>query len=62
MRAFLVIFLLIFHISTLAQKYTISGYASDFETGESVIGANIFSNDYTTGVSSNKYGFAGLTV
>ena len=53
MRAFLFSFLLIFHISVLAQKHTISGYVSDFETGESVIGANIFSNDYSAGVSSN---------
>ncbi|MDC3153799.1 TonB-dependent receptor [Bacteroidota bacterium] len=62
MRAFFVIFLFLFHISALAQKYTISGYASDFETGESVIGANIFSNDYSVGVSSNKYGFYSITL
>tara|TARA_B100001057_G_scaffold228064_1_gene228339 strand:- start:9157 stop:11559 length:2403 start_codon:yes stop_codon:yes gene_type:complete len=62
MRAFFVIFLFLFHISALAQKYTISGYASDFETGESVIGANIFSNDYRAGVSSNKYGFYSITL
>ena len=61
MRAFLLTFLLIFHISVLAQKHTISGYVSDFETGESVIGANIFSNDYSAGVSSNKYGFYSIT-
>ena len=46
----------------LAQKHTISGYVSDFETGESVIGANIFSNDYSAGVSSNKYGFYSITL
>ena len=62
MRAFLFIFLFLLHISTLAQKYTISGYVSDFETGESVIGANIFSNDYSAGVSSNKYGFYSITL
>ena len=62
MRAFLFTFLLIFHISALAQKHTISGYVSDFETGESVIGANIFSNDYSAGVSSNKYGFYSITL
>ena len=62
MRAFLFTFLLIFHISVLAQKHTISGYVSDFETGESVIGANIFSNDYSAGVSSNKYGFYSITL
>ena len=62
MKAFFVIFLFLFHISTLAQKYTISGYASDFETGESIIGANIFSNDYSAGVSSNKYGFYSITL
>ena len=62
MRAFFVIFLSFFYISALAQKYTVSGYASDFETGESVIGANIFSNDYSAGVSSNKYGFYSITL
>ena len=46
MRALIFTFLLISHISVFAQKYTISGYVSDLKTGESVIGANIFSTDY----------------
>ncbi len=62
MRPLIFTFLLISHISVFAQKYTISGYVSDFETGESVIGANIFSNDYGVGVSSNKYGFYSITL
>ena len=49
-------------MSSYCQKYTISGYVSDFETGESIIGANIFSNDLIVGVTTNKYGFYSITL
>ena len=61
MRLIIYIFISILFVNVW-QKYTISGYVSDYETGESVIGANIFSNDYSAGVSSNKYGFYSITL
>lgn len=44
------------------KKYTISGYITDKNNGESIIGANIYSKLIGKGVSSNTYGFYSLTV
>ena len=44
------------------KKYTISGYITDKNNGESIIGANIYSKLTGKGVSSNTYGFYSLTV
>ena len=48
--------------SVCAQKYTISGYIKDADTGESLIGANIFEKSSLSGTSSNTYGFYSLTL
>jgi outer membrane receptor for ferrienterochelin and colicin len=46
-----------------AQKYTISGYVEDVETGEQLIGASVYNaNDPSQGASTNVYGFFSLTV
>ena len=44
------------------EKYTISGYITDISSGESIVGANIYSNNLQTGVISNTYGFYSLTL
>ncbi len=44
-----------------AQKYTISGYVSDAETGEKLIGASVFDANTYRGVSTNNYGFYSLS-
>ena len=44
------------------QKYTISGYVSDGETGEMLIGANVFDFKTEAGTTSNTYGFYSLTL
>ena len=44
------------------QKHTISGYITDKNNGESIIGANIYSKLKGKGVTSNTYGFYSLTV
>ncbi len=44
------------------DKYTISGYLSDAETGEKLIGANVFDLKSGKGTSSNTYGFYSLTL
>ncbi|MGX5688873.1 carboxypeptidase-like regulatory domain-containing protein [Arcticibacter tournemirensis] len=41
---------------------TISGHLKDFETGEALIGANIFIQELKTGIMSNQYGFYSLTL
>lgn len=45
-----------------AQKYTLSGYISDAETGEMLIGANAYDFKSTSGTVSNTYGFYSLTI
>ncbi|MDQ3190128.1 MAG: TonB-dependent receptor [Bacteroidota bacterium] len=55
-------FSLIFHFSSNAQKYTVSGYISDEATGEKLIGANVYEPTLKTGTTSNLYGFYSFTV
>ena len=45
------------------QNRTISGYIKDSETGETLIGSNIFlENDATRGTVTNTYGFYSMTM
>ena len=45
-----------------AQKFTISGYVKDKNTGEVLIGANIYNKQNYDGTTSNNYGFYSLTL
>ena len=45
-----------------AQDYTISGTISDATTGETLIGATIFSKEAASGASANAYGFYSVTL
>ena len=66
MRRYLIksIFLLVFiFTSAFAQnKHTISGYITDANNGESIVGANIYCKELNLGVTSNTYGFYSLTL
>jgi len=44
------------------QKYTISGYISDLDNGEKLIGANVFDTNSAQGAVTNTYGFYSLTL
>ena len=44
------------------EKYTISGYVKEAETGEYLIGASVYIQENMQGVSTNQYGFYSLTV
>lgn len=62
-----VLFYLITASPLLAQeiktkKFTISGYLEDAETGEKLIGANVFDPKSGKGSTSNVYGFYSLTI
>ncbi len=61
---YLFLFLLSFVInySVYSQNFTISGYLKDAETGESLIGAKIYSVKTKTGAIANNYGFYSLTL
>lgn len=49
-------------INSSNSKGTISGFIRDAETGEPLVGANIYLYDRSEGVSSNEYGFYSFTV
>lgn len=53
--------LLLYHTSN-AQKHTISGYVKDKDTGEVLIGANIYNKADLKGTTANAYGFYSLTL
>jgi outer membrane cobalamin receptor len=43
-------------------RHTISGYVTDAETGEVLVGASVFVSNLGTGTSSNAYGFYSITL
>lgn len=56
-------FLILLSVSVLAQqKYTISGYVKDKDTGENLIAANLFDVISNKGTVTNNYGFYSLTI
>ena len=60
---FIILFSLSIVTSSYAQKkYTISGYITDKNNGESIVGANIYCTALNLGVTSNTYGFYSLTL
>ena len=62
-RFILFCFLMIFSTSIFSQeKYTLSGYIKEAESGEYLIGANIFLKETFQGVTTNQYGFYSITV
>jgi len=48
--------------AAMAQKFTISGYISDFKNGEKLIGASVYLKNTTIGTLTNPYGFYSLTL
>lgn len=44
------------------DKYTISGYVIDKETGESMIGVNVIWKEKLLGTTTNTYGFYSMTI
>ena len=64
MKKCITIHILLFFVINLSSqsKYTISGYITDKNNGESIIGANIYSKLTGKGVTSNTYGFYSLTI
>ncbi len=63
-RTILAGFMCLVSLSGHAQvRHTISGYVKDDQTGETLIGANVYlENDATTGTVTNTYGFFSMTL
>lgn len=62
MRTFLLAGLMALSQLISAQNATLSGYIKDAETGEALIGVNIWSPELKVGTSTNAYGFYSLTL
>ena len=62
MKFFLLQFLVLIISISYTQNYTISGYITDQSNGESIFGANIFSDSLQLGTTSNSYGFYSSTL
>jgi|WetSurMetagenome_2_1015567.scaffolds.fasta_scaffold06212_1 hypothetical protein len=56
----LFLLLIIPRIEILGQVYSINGYVEDAETGERLIGANIFDSISKNGCNTNSYGYFAL--
>lgn len=58
----IVIILFLLPASLFAQKFTVSGYVRDAESGESLIGAAVFNRKTLQGSAANVHGFYSLTL
>ncbi len=62
-RQIIVLFILLFSFNAFAQDLvTLSGFVSDGETGEALIGTNIYVPDKQIGGSANDYGFYSISI
>ncbi|MFT5247670.1 MAG: hypothetical protein ACI943_002425, partial [Gammaproteobacteria bacterium] len=43
-------------------KFTVSGYVRAGSSGEDILGANIYTKDFSVGTSTNVYGFYSITL
>ena len=59
---FAILYCLIVTTTCAQEKYTLSGYITDQDTGEPLIGASIFDSETGKGTISNIYGFYSLTI
>lgn len=63
-RTFLLLAIMLFPLGLMAQqhKFTISGYVKSSESGENLIGANVYIKETLKGIATNSYGFYSLTL
>ena len=55
--------LVLFSFKSLSQeRFTLNGYITDSESGESLIGATVFINEINSGTVTNPYGFYSITL
>ena len=58
------LFILIFfgNVSYSQERFTLNGYITDSESGESLIGATVYINQINSGTITNPYGFYSITL
>ncbi|MDR1381136.1 MAG: TonB-dependent receptor, partial [Tannerella sp.] len=63
MKKYLIIIILALPYTVAAQKnFTISGYITDGETGETLIGASVYEPHTKKGTAANSYGFYSISL
>lgn len=62
MRKYLLLAFMLTVDMVISQNFTISGYVKDDNSGETLIGANVFLSEINRGTVTNAYGFYSLTV
>ena len=60
--AFLLIYSLGCSVLFCQEKFTISGYITDVETNETLIGVNVLFPELNLGTSTNEYGFYSISI
>jgi hypothetical protein len=62
-KTFFCLFFLLYCSSLFSQnKYTISGYVQEAESGENLIGVSVYDKTSQKGTATNQYGFYSLTL
>lgn len=61
MKVYLTV-LLIVPLLASGKSVTLSGFVFDVSSGESLIGANVYSNELKVGTATNSYGFYSLSI
>lgn len=61
-KIYLTFSFLLFSIFAYSQGFTVSGFIKDAESGEALIGANIYVSGTSIGTSTNTYGFYSITL
>ena len=56
------LFICVVTISISQEEYNLSGYVTDNQTGELLIGANIYSTPSKQGTASNTYGYFSVNI
>ena len=50
------------NVSYSQERFTLNGYITDSESGESLIGATVYINQISSGTITNPYGFYSITL
>jgi hypothetical protein len=59
---YLSVALILLTIGAFSQRYTISGYITDKESGERLINANVYDSKTLRGTTANSYGFYSISL
>ncbi|HRH65933.1 MAG TPA: TonB-dependent receptor, partial [Bacteroidia bacterium] len=62
LRSLPLLFFTLFSTISNAQNHTVSGFVKEDETGESLLGTNVYIKETLKGTNTNQYGFYSITV